>query len=787
MKEELNLINFIKYCLGYIKLTRQRTFALQQKYSANLTTEHLNLSDLLNNDIDKNIGVLIKLKTFYSYDPKQVTEDIQEEYEMEKELANKIEEIYNKYKNDQFTKHVVINFGYFEIEIPVEIEEDVSDIENEDTEDQKTIQKSLFDEPVTNGENTVEKSNQPQTRIDKYPLFSLNVRIEKVFEKGIGQYFVYPIDPEIQVNIGMLESILGEGLYFQLIEEIGQHEMDGKLTLPINQQDIFIKIWHDIKAQLRLKNVNFDEKSFSLEEIHLSLSPRANYFLTKNLQELSELGEDKLKGTALTSWVEESELNTESGIPNEGDLYFPFLYDKYQLRVLSLINNKASIVQGPPGTGKSETIANLLCHLAATGKKVLFVSQKTQALKVVKDKLKKLDIKYLFGYIPNPGSTQITEEDEIDGISPQLAALSTYIENISNRFPGQRNLLENLSHTETSSVSLVKAVEEKTKLQETVTSLIEIQRKCYRLHEELKRLQDFNISISAVSRFESNFSHAEWQEIRTLKSNIDALSNTIHKYENSEQKLEFDKKFIVLYFQGKKYADIIKKVKDDVTKSGYDRHSRLFRRINNARRKRRLKRERKILPREIIDYIDNVLGSDISRNQAEIILDSLYKYCQYYEYKNELQLLEGCLQDKLDTCGVSFQEFQIIDSLIKSYNLNETKHNILRSNEIKGELEKLELSIRVPDVASNLERAEKTCSEQIVSYIRNIIDRKLAEKCKDITVWRIVKKLERILGRSRRAFKTFDNLRKEPDVFKTILGLIPIWIMEWEDASRIIP
>ena len=70
--------------------------------------------------------------------------------------------------------------------------------------------------------------------------------------------------------------------------------------------------------------------------------------------------------------------------------------------MLSLINNKASIVQGPPGTGKSETIANLLCHLAATGKKVLFVSQKTQALKVVKDKLKKLDIKYLFGYVPNP-------------------------------------------------------------------------------------------------------------------------------------------------------------------------------------------------------------------------------------------------------------------------------------------------------------------------------------------------------------------------------------------------
>jgi len=154
MKEELNLINFIKYCLGYIKLTRQRTFALQQKYSANLTAEHFNLIDLLNNDIEKNTGEAINLKTFYSYDPKQVTEDIQEEYEMEKELANKIEEIYSKYKNDQFTKHVIINFGYFEIEIPVVSEEDILEIENEDIEVRKTIQKSLFDETVTNEEST---------------------------------------------------------------------------------------------------------------------------------------------------------------------------------------------------------------------------------------------------------------------------------------------------------------------------------------------------------------------------------------------------------------------------------------------------------------------------------------------------------------------------------------------------------------------------------------------------------------------------------------------------------
>lgn len=45
------------------------------------------------------------------------------------------------------------------------------------------------------------------------------------------------------------------------------------------------------------------------------------------------------------------------------------------------------VVQGPPGTGKSHTIANLICHLLAHGKRVLVTSQKERALQVLKDKI----------------------------------------------------------------------------------------------------------------------------------------------------------------------------------------------------------------------------------------------------------------------------------------------------------------------------------------------------------------------------------------------------------------
>ena len=65
---EQNLTNFIKYCLGYVKLTRERTILAQQKYSVNLPTEFFGLLCLLNGDTDEKVGELVNLKTFYKYD-----------------------------------------------------------------------------------------------------------------------------------------------------------------------------------------------------------------------------------------------------------------------------------------------------------------------------------------------------------------------------------------------------------------------------------------------------------------------------------------------------------------------------------------------------------------------------------------------------------------------------------------------------------------------------------------------------------------------------------------------
>lgn len=56
--------------------------------------------------------------------------------------------------------------------------------------------------------------------------------------------------------------------------------------------------------------------------------------------------------------------------------------------ILAATNGRSFVMDGPPGTGKSQTIANMIAELIASGKTVLFVSEKAAALDVVRDRLK---------------------------------------------------------------------------------------------------------------------------------------------------------------------------------------------------------------------------------------------------------------------------------------------------------------------------------------------------------------------------------------------------------------
>ena len=84
----------------------------------------------------------------------------------------------------------------------------------------------------------------------------------------------------------------------------------------------------------------------------------------------------------------------------DGEIFFPKHSNDEQRRIVDKIQAASGVlVQGPPGTGKSHTIANLICHLLATGQRTLITAKTPRALKVleglVPDELRPLCINLL--------------------------------------------------------------------------------------------------------------------------------------------------------------------------------------------------------------------------------------------------------------------------------------------------------------------------------------------------------------------------------------------------------
>lgn len=81
--------------------------------------------------------------------------------------------------------------------------------------------------------------------------------------------------------------------------------------------------------------------------------------------------------------------NSNFGVTDAGGrLYFPLPTNDEQRRIAERLKLRPYVVvKGPPGTGKSHTIANLICHLLATGHRVLVTAHGPKALTVLRDLL----------------------------------------------------------------------------------------------------------------------------------------------------------------------------------------------------------------------------------------------------------------------------------------------------------------------------------------------------------------------------------------------------------------
>lgn len=107
-------------------------------------------------------------------------------------------------------------------------------------------------------------------------------------------------------------------------------------------------------------------------------------FFDRAIDDMSRASDLPLGVERLVSIVDDAR---KAAVPSDDEIYFPLPANDEQMQVArAILQRQGVLVQGPPGTGKSHNIANLVCHLLATGQRVLVTSHTSRALKVLKDK-----------------------------------------------------------------------------------------------------------------------------------------------------------------------------------------------------------------------------------------------------------------------------------------------------------------------------------------------------------------------------------------------------------------
>lgn len=751
---DFSINSYIKYCLGYLSLTKQTGF---NKTSVNITLpeEYFSLRNLLNGDTDGHLDEVVNLDCYYNTDPKDIVEEnIRQRYEKEKAFAKEIENIYSKFKNDTYTKEILLRFGRFEFEVLEEPVEEEGVLDNDLSAENK------------------DAAGAPKLVVKQFYLFSLPVKVDKERSGNIEKYFITPLDFEIRLNLPPLYEIFRtykkEDLVYEFLNEYVKLENDGKFSIPILSEQVFLDLWHILKSKLKLTEANFNEDSFTLNDIQMTLSSRSNFFLVEDLTKLSKTEEDLLEGTSLSGWFSEEGLNVDSEPCEQKSLYFPFPYDKFQRATTSLLGNKASIIQGPPGTGKSETISNLITHLAANRNRVLFVSQKPQALRVVKDKLKTLGVPLLFGYIPSIRADQVSDE-EGDTIASQLASIDTF-----EADKGKKN-----------SWSLVDFVGDHDDLLNKRNKIISLEREAFNLEEKKKNYAFLDDSpVVDVERILSNLTDELFEHYFTLSKHLIAAEEQLDKLSAVSGRYSIERSL----FNGFVFSNLIGTVLNDVKKTGFDRSFALGRYLNNLIRRIRLNPELGQLPREIYEEINVILSKDLSRHEAIKELSSLQNYCLYWETLNNNEKIRIELGEIEENLGLSEKK---LNELSKYLNKLELKPSVFVSKISERSVivnNQKKLKIEIESIKREVVTKKGPTRKEVVSqYLSSIIEENLRKNITKVSVFRKIQEIQRAFKKSKKAFKTFDKLKGNPENFQTILDIVPVWIMDLDDASRLIP
>ncbi|WBA10111.1 DUF4011 domain-containing protein [Salinivibrio kushneri] len=222
------------------------------------------------------------------------------------------------------------------------------------------------------------------------PLILLPVKLERRSAQAPVKMRQLP-DEEPIFNLTLIEML-------QIDYDINLDRL--RHELPEDESGVDVEeVWNIVRAAIK------EQPGFIVvEEIVLGSFSFAKYLMWKDLKERTEL----LKQSPFVKHLVD---NPADAYQQQGafikldqvdekirpeSFYAPFNCDASQMVAVDASTHPQDFVlEGPPGTGKSETIANLICHNIAVGRKVLFVAEKMAALQVVYRRMEKAGLAHL--------------------------------------------------------------------------------------------------------------------------------------------------------------------------------------------------------------------------------------------------------------------------------------------------------------------------------------------------------------------------------------------------------
>lgn len=158
--------------------------------------------------------------------------------------------------------------------------------------------------------------------------------------------------------------------------------------LPTDHSGVDVpKVWNIVRRAVR------DLAGFEVtQDVAIGTFSFAKYLMWKDLVDRADrLKQSPVVRHLIERGAERFECQGEFPKPDELDgkldpakLFAPLPADSSQISAVIASGNGCDFVlDGPPGTGKSQTIANMIAHNLALGRRVLFVAEKRAALEVV--------------------------------------------------------------------------------------------------------------------------------------------------------------------------------------------------------------------------------------------------------------------------------------------------------------------------------------------------------------------------------------------------------------------